>query len=111
MNFSNLEKHISFLAAKDENERNREKLNANLIDVICEVCNNYVLNEVEIKTIFTYIMTVIGKFTVNYVTRNVENKSKEENSIGNEFNLQRWLKFSDEFITEHELTDFRGNRL
>jgi hypothetical protein len=110
-NINEIKSYISSFLDDIKKEKTREKLESTLSDVICEVCNNYVLDDLEASVVFTYIMNILGKHTIRHVSRLVENKSIEANDGGNEFNLKRWSVFSNTFIEERNLQDFRGDRL
>ena len=111
MTYLNLKNYIFALAKENEKVQNKEKLYVNFTDVICEICNNYILNESEIKTVLTDIMIIMGKYTINYITGQVEKKAEEQDINGNDFNLDRWKKFSANFIIEHDIKDYRQNGL
>jgi hypothetical protein len=111
MSLGDLNKYVSSFLKDLEKEKSRERLESHLIDVLCEVCNNYILNDVEVQNVFTNIMNKLGKNTIRQVTQSIENVSKKVSQDGNEFNLERWSKFSNNFIEEHDLRDFRGYRL
>jgi len=89
----------------------RERINAFFVDVISEVCNNYVLTESEVKIFFTKVLNITGFYTLRYITREIELVYKEAVNNGNGFNLTRWTKFKKEFVDLHDLKDFKDDRL
>ncbi|MBG6063542.1 hypothetical protein IWX83_003352 [Flavobacterium sp. CG_9.1] len=107
MNLLSIENHISIIAKGFEKERRIERLHQEIQEVLNELCNNYVLNDNEFKSIFTDIMTITGKHSITYITRQLKDKYDEVLKSGNDFNFDRWEKFSTDFIKEHDIKDWR----
>lgn len=101
-----LQAYVLSIAKDHEKENIREKLELNLLDVICEICNNYILTESEAKIVLTDIINIQGKFTIGSTSREVELRYDQVILEGDEFNIARWNKFSEEFIIENNIKKY-----